>query len=242
MRAGNAGGGGVLRAGNVPAAASMRTDELDFFLPPELIAQTPAGERAASRLLHYREPTARSRTARSRTCPACSAAGDLLVFNDARVIPARFNLRKATGGRIEGCSSETRTGPVAGPAQEARPAAGARLSSIGSRRRDGRAVAFGDGGEYEIEVRRRRTRPGPAGARSARMPLPPYIRRERRTRTRATTPTGSDTRRSTPAHPARSPRRRPGCTSRPNCWPHWTPPASSGRSSRCTSARARSSP
>ena len=80
----------------------MRTDELDFDLPPDLIAQIPASHRAAARLLHYKTAD-RSITHRTFSdLPALLRAGDLLVFNDTRVIPARFMLTKSTGGRIEG--------------------------------------------------------------------------------------------------------------------------------------------
>jgi S-adenosylmethionine:tRNA ribosyltransferase-isomerase len=79
----------------------MRTDDLDFHLPAELIAQVPAPTRSASRLLHYSRAT-RSITDRVFTdLPSLLRAGDLLVFNDARVTAARFHLRKATGGRVE---------------------------------------------------------------------------------------------------------------------------------------------
>jgi S-adenosylmethionine:tRNA ribosyltransferase-isomerase len=80
----------------------MRTDDLDFELPPELIAQSPPAERAASRLLHYRRA---GRAIAHRTfadLPGLLRAGDLLVFNDTRVLPARFMLRKRTGGLVEG--------------------------------------------------------------------------------------------------------------------------------------------
>src|SRR5262249_10271170 len=80
----------------------VRTDELDFDLPPELIAQTPAAKRSESRLLHYRSA---DRSIHHRTfsdLPGLLRAGDLLVFNDTRVIPARFMLRKNTGGKVEG--------------------------------------------------------------------------------------------------------------------------------------------
>jgi S-adenosylmethionine:tRNA ribosyltransferase-isomerase len=89
----------------------MRTDELDFYLPPELIAQSPAPDRAASRLLHYGR---KERTIDHRTfsdLPRLLRKGDLLVFNNSRVIAARFLLRKSTGGKIEGLFlSEPRRG------------------------------------------------------------------------------------------------------------------------------------
>src|SRR5438477_11117761 len=80
----------------------MRTDELDFDLPPELIAQFPAAERAASRLLHYRRGDRSIAHLQFSELPALLRRGDLLVFNDAQVIPARFTLRKQTGGIVEG--------------------------------------------------------------------------------------------------------------------------------------------
>src|SRR5690349_9335232 len=79
----------------------MRTDELDFDLPPELIAQTPTKQRAASRLLHYKSADRSIAHRRFSDLPQLLRAGDLLVFNDTRVIPARFTLKKSSGGRVE---------------------------------------------------------------------------------------------------------------------------------------------
>src|SRR4029079_18170498 len=84
------------------AARGMRTDDLDFHLPPELIAQTPSPDRAASRLLHYRRGDRSITHRRFADLPSLLKRGDLLVFNDARVVPARFTLRKETGGLVEG--------------------------------------------------------------------------------------------------------------------------------------------
>src|ERR1043166_7105 len=80
----------------------MKTDDLDFELPGELIAQEPLRDRAASRLLHYRREDRSITHRRFSDLPELLRAGDLLVFNDTMVIPARFTLIKATGGRIEG--------------------------------------------------------------------------------------------------------------------------------------------
>src|SRR5687767_8585978 len=80
----------------------MRTDDLDFALPPDLIAQTPPLQRTASRLLHYRRPDRSVTHLTFADLPTLLRPGDLLVFNDTRVIPARFDLRKSTGGRVEG--------------------------------------------------------------------------------------------------------------------------------------------
>src|SRR5829696_345498 len=80
----------------------MRTDDLDFDLPPELIAQEPPPERHASRLLHYRRADRSVSHRQFSDLPSILRRGDLLVFNDARVLPARFLLRRSTGGRVEG--------------------------------------------------------------------------------------------------------------------------------------------
>jgi S-adenosylmethionine:tRNA ribosyltransferase-isomerase len=73
--------------------------DFDFSLPPELIAQHPAPERSASRLLDGRGSTPVDRL--FRELPALLVPGDLLVFNDTRVIKARLYGVKATGGAVE---------------------------------------------------------------------------------------------------------------------------------------------
>jgi S-adenosylmethionine:tRNA ribosyltransferase-isomerase len=74
--------------------------DFDFPLPPELIAQHPAAERSASRLLDGRAAVPADR--RFRDLPALLEPGDLLVFNDTRVIKARLHGRKAeSGGAVE---------------------------------------------------------------------------------------------------------------------------------------------
>src|SRR5438445_457420 len=80
----------------------MRTDELDFELPPELIAQTPTEKRGASRLLHYQRQDLSMAHRMFDDLPGFLRRGDLLVLNDARVIPAKFVLRKQTGGLVDG--------------------------------------------------------------------------------------------------------------------------------------------
>ncbi len=79
----------------------MRRNELLYDLPEELIAQQPAEPRDASRLLvvpadgDFQHRTFRDLSDYLRP-------GDCLVFNDTRVVPARFFARRATGGRVEG--------------------------------------------------------------------------------------------------------------------------------------------
>ena len=80
----------------------MTVDDLDFVLPPELIAQAPAAERPASRLLHYRRSDRSLAHRQFRDLPDLLRAGDLLVFNNTRVVPARFYLRAPTGRLVEG--------------------------------------------------------------------------------------------------------------------------------------------
>ena len=73
--------------------------DFDFQLPPELIAQHPAPERSASRLLDGRGDAPVDRA--FRDLPELLQPGDLLVFNDTRVIKARLHGEKPTGGAVE---------------------------------------------------------------------------------------------------------------------------------------------
>ncbi|WP_103075344.1 tRNA preQ1(34) S-adenosylmethionine ribosyltransferase-isomerase QueA [Solilutibacter silvestris] len=79
----------------------MKTSDFRFDLPPELIAQQPLPERSASRLLVVPPGDAAFEDRGIRDLPGLLRAGDLLVFNDTRVIPARLFGQKATGGRVE---------------------------------------------------------------------------------------------------------------------------------------------
>ncbi|HEY0820122.1 MAG TPA: tRNA preQ1(34) S-adenosylmethionine ribosyltransferase-isomerase QueA [Rhizobacter sp.] len=80
-------------------SSSLRLADFDFDLPPELIAQHPAPERSASRLLDGTHTPPVDRI--FRELPTLLNAGDLLVFNDTRVIKARLLGAKATGGAVE---------------------------------------------------------------------------------------------------------------------------------------------
>ena len=73
--------------------------DFDFELPPDLIAQVPAAQRSASRLLHV--DGARLADRAFRDLPSLLNAGDLAVFNDTRVIKARVFAHKESGGRAE---------------------------------------------------------------------------------------------------------------------------------------------
>jgi len=73
--------------------------DFDFDLPPELIAQHPAAERSASRLLDGRGRLPADRV--FRDLPGLLQPGDLLVFNDTRVIKARLFGEKSSGGAVQ---------------------------------------------------------------------------------------------------------------------------------------------
>lgn len=78
----------------------MRIEELDFDFPEELIAQRPAEPRDSSRLMHL---PAEGEPAHLRFSDLITVLrpGDTLVFNDSRVLPARVQARRPTGGRVE---------------------------------------------------------------------------------------------------------------------------------------------
>ncbi len=81
--------------------AIMQTSDFDYELPQELIAQYPLPERSASRLLVLNKGPGELQDRSFRELPELLRPGDLLVFNETRVIPARLFGRKPTGGRVE---------------------------------------------------------------------------------------------------------------------------------------------
>ena len=156
----------------------MRVDLFDFKLPPELIALRPASPRDAARMLVVagEEPFA-DRTVRD--LPSLLRAGDVLVFNDTRVIPAQ----------LEGMRGEARVGATLHKRIDLR-----RWQAFvrnAKRLREGDTIAFGSDVEAVAEVRH------PDGSwtlaftgdepvevlleRAGRMPLPPYIAGKRPT-------------------------------------------------------------
>ena len=85
---------------------TYRLSDFDYHLPPELIAQSPCAERSASRLLVV--PSVDNGLAGDGfgdraflDLPQILRAGDLLIFNDSKVIPARLHATKPTGGAVE---------------------------------------------------------------------------------------------------------------------------------------------
>ena len=79
----------------------MRTEELDYDLPPELIAQRPLDRRDESRLLVYERSTGAVRHRVFHELTAELGRGELLVVNDTRVLPARIHTRRPGGGKAE---------------------------------------------------------------------------------------------------------------------------------------------
>ncbi|MGB8338409.1 MAG: tRNA preQ1(34) S-adenosylmethionine ribosyltransferase-isomerase QueA, partial [Burkholderiales bacterium] len=79
----------------------MRTDDFDYLLPPELIAQFPLAQRGASRLLHLDGNSGELHHRQFRDLLHLVNAGDVMVFNDTRVIKARLVGEKSSGGKIE---------------------------------------------------------------------------------------------------------------------------------------------
>ena len=160
----------------------MQLSDFDYDLPESLIAQEPVV--AARRVAPARAPAGgrRPSTGRFTDLDALLAPGDLLVFNDTKVIPARLVGRKATGGKVELLLCE----PLEGGLGRRWRAMGQASKPIraGATVRARRPLRHGRGGRGR-GVLRRPARPRGRGARGAlaragRVPLPPYIRREPR--------------------------------------------------------------
>ena len=125
----------------------MRTCELDYELPPELIAQSPAEPRSSSRLLVYERRTGTIRHRRFADLLDELDADDLVVVNDTRVLPVRLRGRRATGGAVELLLLEPAPGGVwealARPYARLRP--GEVVSASGLDLRDRGAAGGGPG-------------------------------------------------------------------------------------------------
>jgi len=79
----------------------IKRSDFQFELPAELIAQQPLARRSDSRLLFLDRGQSAIRDQAMRDLPSLLQAGDLLVFNNTRVLPARLFAQKSTGGRVE---------------------------------------------------------------------------------------------------------------------------------------------
>lgn len=156
--------------------ARYRIQDFDYQLPPERIAQQPLPERDASRLLLLERAEGAVRHQRFRDLPRLLRAGDLLVVNRSRVIPARLIGRREGGGSAEILLVRRR--PDGGWDALARP--GRRLRA-GARIRVGEelTVHFEPAGRGVLRKVRLETAGDPLAVleRLGHTPLPPYIRR-----------------------------------------------------------------
>ncbi|MHC5157942.1 MAG: tRNA preQ1(34) S-adenosylmethionine ribosyltransferase-isomerase QueA [Planctomycetota bacterium] len=80
----------------------MNTDDLNYTLPPELIAQHPSQKRPQSRLLVLDRAAGTLTDRQFNDLPGCLRPGDCLVLNNTKVLPARFYAQKLTGAQLEG--------------------------------------------------------------------------------------------------------------------------------------------
>ena len=153
----------------------MKKSDFSYELPPELIAQAPLPGRSDSRLLVVPPADAPLRDLHFRDIAALLQAGDLLVFNDTRVIPARLFGRKQTGGEVEILIERLL------PAQQARAQIGAsKPPKPGSRisLQDGTGVTVLGREDGFYQLRFETTEPAEAVLnRLGQLPLPPYIQR-----------------------------------------------------------------
>lgn len=80
----------------------MKTDKLNYELPPELIAQEPLSVRSDCRLLVFNRSNGNILDSKFNKLGDFLTPGDCLVLNDTKVLPARFFARRITGARLEG--------------------------------------------------------------------------------------------------------------------------------------------
>jgi S-adenosylmethionine:tRNA ribosyltransferase-isomerase len=139
----------------------MRSDELEYDLPEELIAQRPLERRDESRLLVYERETGAVRHRRFAELPE-ELRGELVVVNDTRVVPARIRARRPSGGEAEVLLLE----PVGAGEWEALARPSRRLRA-GDRLGPAELLAPLGGGRWRVRL---------DGAPAGEMPLPPYIK------------------------------------------------------------------
>lgn len=151
----------------------MLRRDFHYQLPDELIARQPAARRSDSRLLHLDGVSGGIADLRFADLPRLLCAGDLLVFNDTRVIPARLFGSKATGGKVELLLERVTGGHLALVQLRSSkpPAAGSTVRLPGGVE----AVILGREGDFwRVDFG---TDPASLFERHGEMPLPPYLRR-----------------------------------------------------------------
>jgi S-adenosylmethionine:tRNA ribosyltransferase-isomerase len=167
--------------------------DFDFDLPPELIAQEPARERTAARLLHLCRGTGATSHATVADLPRFLRAGDLLVANNTRVFPARLLGRRVPSGGAVECLLIQRIGSdPGGGASGCGCEVWEALMHPGQKLKPGAEVVFDGRPALRAEVLERRfygrrlirlftddrSDIGAAVDRIGHVPLPPYIKRQ----------------------------------------------------------------
>ncbi|MDA8305232.1 MAG: tRNA preQ1(34) S-adenosylmethionine ribosyltransferase-isomerase QueA [Deltaproteobacteria bacterium] len=162
---------------------SLRIEDYDYDLPPELIAQHPAPARELSRLLVLDRCAGAAHHSRFDKIGEYLRPGDLLVVNDTRVVPARLVGRKKTGGRVEFLVLDPYKPPELGETEGY-----CCLTKASKPVRTGQIVEFAEGICAEVvsapmDGKVRVRFPGASNIvdvldRIGRTPLPPYIERE----------------------------------------------------------------
>lgn len=158
--------------------SELLTADFDYALPSELIAQEPLADRAAARMMVVNRRDASLTHAHVSDLTSYLRAGDLLVLNDTRVIPARiYGHKEGTGGRVELLLiEELRPGiwsALCGSSRRPRP--GTRLI-LGGGTITGDVVDLGEGGRMTVALQS--DRPILEALEEVGVPpLPPYIKR-----------------------------------------------------------------
>ena len=162
---------------DIQAGRRFTLSDFDFQLPEDLIAQHPAAERSASRLLDGTQASPTDRI--FRELPGLLQAGDLLVFNDTQVIKARLFGEKASGGKLELLIERVLPGHevVAHMKVSKKPLPGARLYMAGGSRGGFEAVLLGrwpdaNGALFHLRLS---DDPYRLMEQHGHVPLPPYI-------------------------------------------------------------------
>ena len=161
----------------------MKRTDFTYELPPELIAQHPLAERSASRMLSLDGCSGHLEHLQFTDLPAQLDPGDLLVFNNTRVIPARLFGRKASGGKLEilieritgthtavahiRCSKSPKPGTVLHLSAQLDGDPTGHVLTVGEREGDLFSLSSEGGPELPLIL-----------AEIGHMPLPPYIDRE----------------------------------------------------------------
>jgi S-adenosylmethionine:tRNA ribosyltransferase-isomerase len=155
-------------AGPASVDRELTLDDFDFHLPQELIAQHPLAERSASRLLHVRGDALDDRT--FSDVEKLLAPGDVLVFNDTRVIKARLLGAKPTGGKVEALIER-----IVEPTRALALVRTSHAPAVGARFTFGDATATVEGRRDDFFVLRFDSDVLDVLDRHGHVPLPPYI-------------------------------------------------------------------